>query len=77
VECKLASNSKLKQNLQNQVAIYQKASDAPRALKVIIYFTQTELTKVLYILKELQLAGTEDIILIDARCDNKPSASVA
>ena len=77
VECKLASNSKLKQNLQNQVAIYQNASDAPRALKVIIYFTQTELTKVLNILKELQLAGAEDIILIDARCDNKPSASVA
>lgn len=77
VECKLASNSKLKQNLQRQVAIYQRASDAPRALKVILYFTETEFTRVQSILKELNLSGSDDIILIDARCDNKPSASVA
>ena len=73
----MASNSQLKRNLENQVAIYQKASDAPRALKVIIFFTETELKKVPNILKELNLASTEDIILIDARLDNKPSASVA
>ncbi|HTA23800.1 MAG TPA: hypothetical protein VK763_09720 [Terriglobales bacterium] len=77
VECKLASNSKLRRNLANQVAIYQKASDAPRALKVIIYFTETELTKVRNILKELGLSDAENIILIDARRDNKPSASTA
>jgi hypothetical protein len=77
VEFKLASNSKLKQNLEKQVAIYQKASDATRALKVIVYFTETELTRVQNILKELNLSSSDDIILIDARCDNKPSASVA
>ena len=77
VECKLASNTRLSQNLENQVAIYQKASDAPKALKVIIYFTETELLRVENILKELKLAGAEDIVLIDARRDNKPSASVA
>lgn len=77
VEFKLASNSKLKQNLEKQVAIYQKASDATRALKVILYFTETELTRVQNILKELNLSSSDDIILIDARCDNKPSASVA
>lgn len=77
VECKLASNSKLKQNLENQVAIYQKASDAPRALKVILYFTEAELIRVQNILKELSLAGADDIFLIDARRDNKLSASVA
>ena len=77
VECKLASNSKLRQNLENQVAIYQKASDAPQALKVIVYFTETELVKTQKILKELGLSEAEDIILIDARRDNKPSASVA
>ncbi len=77
VECKLASNSKLRQNLENQVEIYQRASDATRALKVIIYFTQTELSKVQGILKDLKLVDVQDIILIDARCDNKPSASVA
>jgi len=77
VECKLASNSRLRQNLEHQVAIYQKASDAPRALKVIVYFTETELMRVQNILKELNLLGAEDIVLIDARLDNKPSASVA
>jgi hypothetical protein len=77
VECKLASNSKLKGKLLSQVAIYQKASDAHRSLKVIIYFTKSELEKVLGILRELKLLDAEDIILIDARCDNKPSASVA
>lgn len=77
VECKLASNSKLKQNLVNQLAIYQRASDAPRALKVIIYFTDTELSRVHNILKELNLSESDDIILIDARRDNKPSASLA
>jgi hypothetical protein len=75
VELKLASNSKLKQNLQNQVLIYQKASDATRALKVILYFTAAELEKVRSILKELKLFDSEDIILIDSRRDNKPSAS--
>lgn len=77
VEFKLASNSKLKQNLQNQVAIYQKASDAKHALKVIFYFTEEELEKVRHIFRELNLADSEDVILIDARRDNKPSASTA
>jgi hypothetical protein len=77
VECKLASNSKLRRNLENQAEIYQKASDASRTLKVIIYFTQAELSKVQAILKELKLTDARDIILIDARRDNKPSASVA
>jgi hypothetical protein len=66
VECKLASNSKLKQNLKNQVEIYQKASDAAQALKVIIYFTETELKRVQAILKELNLTDVKDIVLIDA-----------
>ena len=77
VEFKLAGNSKLKQNLQNQVPIYQKASDAKRGLKVITYFTAPEKERVDRILKELDLAACEDIVLIDARSDNKPSASNA
>lgn len=75
VEFKLASNSKLKNNLAKQVEIYKKASDTSRAIKVIMYFTQDEETKLLGVLNELGLAGCEDIILIDARNDNKPSAS--
>ncbi len=77
VEFKLASNSKLKQNLAHQVEIYQKASDAKRALKVITYFTTEELLRVQRVLKELDALGCEDIVLIDARRDNKPSASNA
>ena len=77
VEFKLAGNSKLKQNLANQIAIYQKGSDAKRGLKVITYFTAEEREKVDRILKELDISESEDIILIDARKDNKPSASNA
>jgi hypothetical protein len=77
VEFKLASNSKLKQNLEKQVEIYQKASNATKAVKVVVFFTETEFLRVRNILKDLSLTGAKDIILIDARDDNKPSASVA
>lgn len=74
VEFKLASNSKLKQNLARQVEIYKLASETDRAIKVILYFTDAEYDKVCRILNELALTGNSDIILIDAR-DNKVSAS--
>jgi len=77
VEFKLASNSHLKNNLQKQAEIYQKASDAERAVKVIVCFSLAEQKKVLNVLNELNLAGKPNIILIDARADNKPSASKA
>lgn len=77
VEFKLASNSKLKRNLEKQVAIYQVANDTERSLKVICYFSAVELQKVEDILQELNLEGNPSIILIDARGDNKPSASKA
>lgn len=77
VEFKLASNSKLKQNLQNQVKIYEKANDTTRSIKVIFYFTKAEHDKVIKILKELGLEGDKTIVLVDARNDNKISASKA
>ena len=77
IEFKLASNTQLKRNLEKQVEIYQVANDTKRALKVITYFTAQELDKTTAILNELKLASCEDIILIDARKDNKPSASKA
>lgn len=77
VEFKLAKNSHLERNLQKQVAIYEKASNAQNSLKVIIYFTEQELYKVATILRKLGLYSHKDIILIDARKDNKPSASKA
>ena len=77
VEFKLASNTKLKANLEKQVEIYKKASDARFGVKVIMYFTETEYEKVISILRELNIENNRDIILIDGRKDNKTSASKA
>jgi hypothetical protein len=75
VEFKLASNSKLVQNLKHQVAVYQAANDTATAIKAILYFSDEEHKRVVAILDELKLSGRRDVVLIDARRDNKPSAS--
>ena len=77
VEFKLAKNTQLEKNLENQVKIYEAASDTAQSIKVIIYFSYHELDKVNRILKKLKLTGNPDVVLIDARNDNKPSASKA
>jgi len=77
VEFKLASNTKLRRNLEKQVDVYKAASDAPNALKVILFFSDEERNKVLGILEELGLTSNPDVILIDGRADNKPSGSKA
>jgi hypothetical protein len=77
VEFKLAKNTGLERNLQKQVEIYQKASDAEYALKAILIFSDEDETRVARILKKLGLTGHKDIVLIDARGDNKPSGSKA
>lgn len=77
VEMKLAKNTHLKKNLEKQAEIYQKASDSGHAIKVIIYFSIEEYERVTGILSELNLLGYRDIVLIDARKDNKPSGSRA
>jgi len=77
VEFKLASNPQLKRNLDKQIGIYEKASDTKKSLKVICYFNEKELDRVFGILNDLGLKDNKSIILIDARMDNKPSASKA
>jgi len=77
VEFKLASNSHLKRNLQKQLSIYEKANDTKKSLTVIVYFSEHELNSVQNILSDLKISDNKDIILIDARADNKPSASMA
>jgi hypothetical protein len=74
VEFKLASNGKLKMNLENQVKVYEKASNTKKSIKVILYFDNPELIRVNKILDELNLDKDESIVLIDAG-GNKPSAS--
>lgn len=73
IEFKLASNSKLKQNLANQVEVYEKANNTNNSIKVILYFDTSEYIKVMKTLRELKLENKPNIILIDAR--RKASAS--
>lgn len=77
VEFKLASNSKLKQNLEKQVEVYKAANQTDKSIKVILYFNEAELVKTLKIMKELELKEGKELVLIDAQASNKPSGSNA
>ncbi len=77
IEFKLASNTKLRRNLEKQVEIYETANLTATSVKVIICYTESDQVKVDKVLKDLKLERREDIIVIDARSDNKPSASKA
>ena len=77
VEFKLASNSKLKQNLAKQVDVYKAANQTNKSIKVILYFSNAELAKVQKVLKELELKECKELVLIDAQATNKPSGSNA
>lgn len=75
VEFKLASNSKLKKNLEHQVEVYKAANRTENAIKVIMCFSEAEIEKVTGILNELGLTGDPNMVVIDADRNNKPSAS--
>ena len=77
VEMKLAKNSHLERNLEKQVPIYQAASDAEHGIKAIIFFSESEQRRAEGILDKLGLLGHKDIVLINARDDDKPSGSKA
>ena len=77
VEFKLASNSQLERNIENQVAIYEKANKTTQSYKVILYFSSQEESKIRRMLQRLKVPPEAGIVLIDARKDNKPSASRA
>lgn len=77
IEFKLAGNTALKRNLEKQVEIYKKANDTDKAVKVIVSYTARHEARARKILKELGLENEESVVLIDARSDNKPSASKA
>lgn len=78
IEFKLASNSQLERNLKNQTAVYETASDATHpSIKVIFYFSEAEHKRVVTILERLGLTKSPNVLLVDARKDNKPSGSVA
>ncbi|GAA4411600.1 hypothetical protein ACFQV2_06040 [Actinokineospora soli] len=75
IEFKLGSNSSLKRNLENQVKIYEAANGVRKSVKVIVCYTKSHVLRVKKILKELDLVNEESVVVIDARSDNKPSAS--
>jgi len=75
IEFKLASNSKLKQNLAKQVEVYKAANQTKKSIKVILYFSDTELAKIQNVIRELDLKENKELILIDARATNKQSGS--
>jgi hypothetical protein len=77
VEFKLAKNSRLQQNLEKQVGIYEVANRTSKSLKVIFFFNDQEKQKILSILRELKLEDDKSIVQIDCRAENKPSASKA
>lgn len=77
IEFKLASNRQLSKNLANQVKIYEAANKTHTSVKVIVFYTAAEEARVKKILVDLKLENDPSIVLIDARHDNKPSASTA
>jgi hypothetical protein len=77
VEFKLAKNTQLERNLKKQAEIYEKASDAKLTIKVIVHFSAAEKKRVDRILKRLSLVGNKNVVLVDARKDNKQSGSKA
>lgn len=77
VEFKLASNSKIENNLQKQVEIYEAANRTTQSYKVILFFTKSDEAKIRRLIRKLKIPTDAGIILIDARRDNKPSASKA
>ncbi|MDT7846984.1 hypothetical protein [Streptomyces justiciae] len=77
IEFKLASNSSLKRNLERQVEIYEAANGTRQSVKVILCYTHEDQEKVARVLADLGIRDEPSVVVIDARSDNKPSASKA
>lgn len=74
LELKLASNTKLKQNLLNQGKVYKEDSNLKHIIKTIFFFSDQDLERVNKILKELNKSvDNNEIFLID--CRKKESGS--
>ncbi|MFJ7303301.1 hypothetical protein [Streptomyces sp. NPDC099088] len=77
IEFKLASNSSLARNLERQVAIYEAANGTRKSVKVILCYTAEDQEKTARVLADLGIRDEPSVVVIDARRDNKPSASKA
>jgi hypothetical protein len=74
VEFKLAGSSSLEENLKNQLEAYKKLNKADHGLWIIIVFTNDEYQKLQLLIEKLNL-NIEDIVIVDARKENKVSPS--
>jgi Caspase domain len=74
IEMKLASNAQLKRRLEKEVEDYEDESGTPKSIIVIVYFSWEELDWVHSVLNELKINDHKNILLIDARKDNKYSS---
>ena len=75
IEFKLASSSSLEKNILNQLEKYKEVNKTNNGIWVIVFFTYEEHEKVLSILKRNKLEDSKNYILVDARKDNKITAS--
>lgn len=74
VEFKLAGSSSLEKNLNNQLVEYKKLNKAQHGLWIIVVFNNDEYQKLRVFIEKLGL-NKEDIIIVDARRENKQPPS--
>jgi hypothetical protein len=77
IEFKLAKSSSLERNLSKQIAVYEAANKTKTSLAVVICYTAADQARAGRAVKNLGLdkPGAKPLIVIDARADNKQSAS--
>lgn len=75
IEFKLARSSSLEKNLLKQLKKYQEVDKVEKGIWVIVFFTAAEEQRVRAILEKHKLQDDPNYILVDARKDNKQSAS--
>ena len=75
VEFKLASNNKLAHGIEQQTEVYLKANNTDKKVIIIFCYTEKEQETVKGILTDLGMTNAKNIVVIDARNDNKQSAS--
>lgn len=77
IEFKLAKSSSLKRNLDKQVAVYEAANKTKSSVAVVICYSAADQVKVKRVVQTLGLAKPDarPLVIVDARSDNKLSAS--
>lgn len=76
IDMKLASNAQLKRRLEKELEDYEDDSGTPKSILVIVYFSWEEFDRVRGLLGELKINERKNLVLIDARNDNKLSAGI-